>query len=461
VDGAVLREWRRSCGWDVPEMARRLRKAAVDGHVPMHDSLVTMVYRWEREGLSTERYQLMYARTLGIHPDDLAHGPVPPRAEPVSPGHVPPGAEDVSQVLSRLVSAAGWALDDALDVDDMERRELLRMLGGLAVAGPLAGGAGADAPRRELDSALGAPTTRADVEEWERVADQYSTESGHVPPAVLLPEMLTDLSEAQARLRGAPEALRAPMARVCGRLSALAAINFFNAGNESNARRYWRTALRVIGHAGDRPTQAGLYGLRAVFALDDGSSPQAALALADDAVSIVGETPGAGAARGYVARATALALLGEHRESTRALGDLADTFTRLPPATPNSRGTWGYSEQELRFTESRVYAYAGHASDAARSWEAGRALVPGSAPLGAAAFEIGRATNLILDGDPSEGARHVVRTVRALPPGYRGSATLRWKASRALDAAPAGTASVPAVAEARELLALPATPAAS
>lgn len=170
------------------------------------------------------------------------------------------------------------------------------------------------------------------------------------------------------------------MARVCGYLSALAAINFFNTGNEGDARRYWRTALRVIGHADDRTAQASLYGLRAVFALDDGSSPAAALAIADDAIGIADGLPCAGAARGYVARATALAPLGEHHESTRTLGGLADTFAGLPGMTAGARGTWAYSEQELRFTQSRVYAYAGRASDAARSWEAGRALVHPSAP---------------------------------------------------------------------------------
>jgi hypothetical protein len=373
-----------------------------------------------------------------------------PAGSEVSSGAGPQASEDVTRALRAVLAGVGG---DVVDVDDVERRELLRLLAGLGVAAPLV--AGADRVRRNLDGALNAPTTGADVTEWERVAAQYSAGSGTVPPAVVLPELLTDLDEAQTRLRDSPEALRVPMARVCGQLSALAAANFFNAGDEGNARRYWRTALRVIGYADDRPAQASLYGYRAVFALDDGSSPETALSFADDAIGIAGGTPGAGAARGYVARATALALLGEHRESTRTLGDLADTFAGLPEATAGARGMWVYSEQELHFTHSRVYSYAGRSADATRSWEAGRALVPRGLPLAAAAFELGRATSLILGADPSEGARHVVRTVNELPPGYRQSATIRWKAARALDAVPARAASVPAVAEARELLALP------
>ena len=69
------------------------------------------------------------------------------------------------------------------------------------------------------------------------------------------------------------------------------------------------------------------------------------------------------------------------------------------------------------------------------------------------AFSSGR--GLIQSGDSSEGARHVVRTVRALPEGYQQSAVVRGSAARALEMVPAGAASVPAVAEARELLALP------
>src|SRR6185312_14285854 len=56
-------------------MAANIRRAATDGQVPDQDSLKRMIWRWEREGLSAERYQLLYARVLGIGPDDLAGGP--------------------------------------------------------------------------------------------------------------------------------------------------------------------------------------------------------------------------------------------------------------------------------------------------------------------------------------------------------------------------------------------------
>ena len=80
IDGETLRAWRRSRGWDVPEMARRLRRAAVDGQVPVHDALMRMIWRWERLGLKTERYELLY-RALGFD-DAQASPPGAARQEP-------------------------------------------------------------------------------------------------------------------------------------------------------------------------------------------------------------------------------------------------------------------------------------------------------------------------------------------------------------------------------------------
>src|SRR5260370_22398349 len=75
VDGGVPRSWRRALGWDVPEMARRLRQTAGDDQMPVHDALVRMVRRWEREGLRTERYELLYAAALGVEPEQLSSAP--------------------------------------------------------------------------------------------------------------------------------------------------------------------------------------------------------------------------------------------------------------------------------------------------------------------------------------------------------------------------------------------------
>jgi hypothetical protein len=266
---------------------------------------------------------------------------------------------------------------------------------------------------------------------------------------------MTDLDEAQARLRDCPDALRAPMARVCGYLSALAAMNFFNAGDQSSASRYWRTALRAIGASADRSAESELLAHRACFMfLETPSLPSAALTLADKAISLNGAGACAGTATGYAARAQALALAGDHRESERTLRDLADAYARIPAVPGSSRGAWGCSEQSLRFIEGFVHAQAGRIRDAGKALDSGRSLIPDGQWIAVTSFEVTRALSQIRAGDPAEGARHVVRTVEALPNGWRASGAMR-RARQALDAVPAGAASLPAVAEARELLALP------
>jgi len=64
-NGGELREWRRSRGWDVPELARRLRRAA-DEPIAAHEGLVRMIRAWERgDHRPSERYELLYRR-LGL-----------------------------------------------------------------------------------------------------------------------------------------------------------------------------------------------------------------------------------------------------------------------------------------------------------------------------------------------------------------------------------------------------------
>src|SRR5260370_25043708 len=68
IDGGTLRAWRRSRGWDVPEVARQLRRAARDAGVDIAApaGLIRMIYAWERgDHELSERYELLY-RALGL-----------------------------------------------------------------------------------------------------------------------------------------------------------------------------------------------------------------------------------------------------------------------------------------------------------------------------------------------------------------------------------------------------------
>ena len=68
IDGGTLGAWRRSRGWDVPEVARQLRRVARESGVPVAASagLIRMIYAWERGDHDlSERYELLY-RSLGL-----------------------------------------------------------------------------------------------------------------------------------------------------------------------------------------------------------------------------------------------------------------------------------------------------------------------------------------------------------------------------------------------------------
>ena len=65
VTSETLRQWRQSQGWDVPRMARELRKVARDSgeDVAAHHGLVKMIPQWERGARAPrERYRLLYLK---------------------------------------------------------------------------------------------------------------------------------------------------------------------------------------------------------------------------------------------------------------------------------------------------------------------------------------------------------------------------------------------------------------
>jgi tetratricopeptide (TPR) repeat protein len=100
IDGKTLREWRRSRGWDVPQLARQLRRTSKEP-IAAHDALVRMIRSWERgtHALS-ERYELLY-RSLGL-PDASASGfaSAPMLPAPISPAPVPPAAMPLTPLPS-------------------------------------------------------------------------------------------------------------------------------------------------------------------------------------------------------------------------------------------------------------------------------------------------------------------------------------------------------------------------
>jgi hypothetical protein len=77
VTGESLRLWRESKGWDVPRMAREIRKVARDSgeDVAAHHGLVKMIPQWERGTRAPrERYRLLYRKIFADTLGDLSQG---------------------------------------------------------------------------------------------------------------------------------------------------------------------------------------------------------------------------------------------------------------------------------------------------------------------------------------------------------------------------------------------------
>ena len=77
VTSQALRQLRESQGWDVPRMARELRKAAKDSgeDIAAHHGLVKMIPQWERgDRAPRERYRLLYLKVFTDTARDLSPG---------------------------------------------------------------------------------------------------------------------------------------------------------------------------------------------------------------------------------------------------------------------------------------------------------------------------------------------------------------------------------------------------
>jgi transcriptional regulator with XRE-family HTH domain len=134
VTSQTLRQWREAKGWDVPRMARELRKAARDTgeDVAAHHGLVKMIPQWERGNRAPrERYRLLYLKVF----QDIAGG--------VSPG-MAFGAElalRLAAVRSRAASLPGPDQVRALEAAALARPRTtmtsaeIRTLAAEAIAG--------------------------------------------------------------------------------------------------------------------------------------------------------------------------------------------------------------------------------------------------------------------------------------------------------------------------------------
>jgi hypothetical protein len=314
----------------------------------------------------------------------------------------------------------------------------------------------AEPARRRVDTALPFPTTEHDVTEGERIADEYARLVHQAPAERLLPQLLLDFDEFQGRTESAGDDLKPRLARVCALLSGIAAISLLGAGYWPEADRYWRTAHRAAAHSGDSVLSSLISGRRAVHSMcSPGRSRSSILSLANDALAMGADTPSSGTASGWAARAQVLALHGDQSGARDALSRLEAEFELLPEATRTDTTPWGWSERRLLQVRSFTHSYTGDLREAGKAQDAVLPLYSpsswGATSWGATQVKFHQAACMIVSGDPSQGARHIVEVLESIPPEFR-NGDLKSSAAFALEKLPDHAERIPAVQQVREFM---------
>jgi transcriptional regulator with XRE-family HTH domain len=280
--GETLREWRRFQGWDVPEMARRMRMAAGDTPLPSHDSVIRMIRRWERGTYEvSERYELLYAAAFGVDPRDLRAGPAHEVASTIPEG----------------------------DDDLVHRREF-----GIAAFGLLATSM---VPKARIPGSVSA----AHVEVLQRATAQLWTRDRQVGGTALLREAAGHYAMARSMLDNSrySSAVGLDLQAATAELAACAGFIAFDAARQQTARDLFTESVLLAGSAGAQLLVAHAYALLALQCSSLAASADRPAGLAREAMRFLDQA--AAAARSVASprvhslvsmrRATAAALLGD------------------------------------------------------------------------------------------------------------------------------------------------------
>jgi tetratricopeptide (TPR) repeat protein len=267
IDGQALRAWRRSLGWDVPELARRLRQAARGAPVPTHDSLVRMVRGWEagRHRMS-ERYELLY-REAGFRA---------PRATSQRAGSPDTPARPSS------VSGPDAGLDDGKgDNGEVHRREFLAASAGLAGLLTVPPQLAHLAVGRKIGSEMPG-LLRQRLARLRRLDDYLGGIDTY--RAYLAELQATRTLAARAACTGAT---RTELVRLVSEQAQQTGWAAFDAGWHATATVLYQESLTAAQTAGDRPLEANALALLAYQNLTTG---QPAASLAGASCHVAGKT---------------------------------------------------------------------------------------------------------------------------------------------------------------------------
>lgn len=326
----------------------------------------------------------------------------------------------------------------ALGTDDVSiSRRLLFQQVAAGAAGLLTAGllAEIDAARRDLVVTLSrGKLPRDQVERWEETVADHAASYATRAPVPLLGEIMLDIADVRDLLDGcrSPGQQRA-LARTLGRLSGIAAVLIDDLGSAREARAWMRLARTAASEAGDREYEAWTYARESFFLLHYGGPRDQAVRYTRLARTVAGSLPCAAAVMAPTVEARALAALDAENDALRALNDAADALDLARP--DQQRGLFGWSYQQMIFSEGRTLTTLGRTGDAIAAQDQALRGFPAGEFLDPTLVRLDRAQALIRDGDVTEGCRLGTHVLGNLPPEYRSLLITSW-ADDALAAIP-------------------------
>ncbi len=398
---SALRAWRLACGLTLQETAALIRRQATEAGEPVPLVTHQRVSAWERgEDVPSLRYLNALCRAFGTRPDLLGFG------SDYGTTHPTARTAPVRSPCRPLTAHPATREDDS----DMKRRNLLRSAAAIGVA-PMVFDRITDIRERMSDLFGVSGLSREALECWEETAEQHGLDYRAIPAGQHLLRVAEDFEQVGAAL-AAPQGLMARnrLHRVAAQLACVAGVLLIDLEKEHEARAWFRTAALAAAETGDRPLQAWIRTREALVAFYYGS-PQAAVRLAESAVTLSEGTRKTAAAMAPAVLARARALSGDRAGAITALRQARD---RYQMTRTGASGLYVFADRKLAFYEGEVLGRVGDARVAVAAQQEALRLYGRSERIDPALVWISRGNTLIRMGEVDEGMRVLLQATQPL-----------------------------------------------
>ncbi len=302
----------------------------------------------------------------------------------------------------------------------MKRRDILRGALAAGLAGP--GLAALTTTRHDIDAALAADHTVADLSYWQSTAERYSYGYHGQAPADVLSDLVEDFTTMKPLLHQ-PQTVknRTHLCHVAGQMAGMIAIVLHDVGQHREAHGWFHTAGRAAEESGDSLLHAWVLAREAMVPLNYGA-PAAAAKLAARARHLAGDAPSAAAALAAAVASRAYAIGGHAERALQAVADVETMNERLAPAA--TADTWfGYPEQKHHVHMSQALTLLGQTTRAYAAQDQALRLSRSPSLMTRALVAIDGAACRAHDGETEEAARIAAQTYSELPAAYRSGLT--------------------------------------